>query len=222
MDKSVSAMLTDVYERLFRAFGPQHWWPADTAFEVAAGAILTQNTNWSNVEKAITNLRKKGLLSARAIHGLPVSKLAELIRPAGYYNVKAKRLKEFTGFLIEHYGGSLRKMRREDVKPLRDKLLAVHGIGDETADSILLYALEKPVFVIDAYTKRVISRHGLMDYGETYEEYQRLFHIHFQVNGTPGTRVRMFNEYHALFVAVGKNFCKSRKPACDECPLKEM
>ncbi len=207
--------LVEMYHKLYQAFGPQYWWPGDTPFEVAVGAILTQNTNWGNVEKAIKNLKQQKVLSAKAIHKMPASELALLIRPAGYFNIKAKRLKSFVGFLSNDFHGSMKKMRKDDLHSLREKLLNIHGIGPETADSILLYALEKPSFVIDAYTKRVLSRHKIMEYDRSYEECQELFHT------TLDTEVRLFNEYHALFVKVGKTYCKRRAPLCDACPLGE-
>jgi endonuclease-3 related protein len=208
--------LFETYRKLYQAFGPQHWWPGDTPFEIAVGAILTQNTNWGNVEKAIRNLKKNNALSAKVIHEMPAGKLAELIRPAGYFNVKAKRLKSFIGFLMIEYQGSMKKMQRGDINTLREKLLGINGIGPETADSILLYALEKPVFVIDAYTKRVLSRHAVMDYDKSYNEFQALFHSSLKKD------LKLWNEYHALFVAVGKTFCKRQKPLCDECPLRDF
>jgi len=205
--------LLDIYERLFRAFGPQHWWPGETPFEVAVGAILTQNTNWSNVERAIKNLKRHRALSAKKIYSMPIERLREIIRPAGYFNVKARRLKSFVGFLMENYAGSLKNMSGIDTERLREELLGVHGIGQETADSILLYALGRAVFVIDAYTKRVLSRHGVLAYEEPYYRFQRLFH-----DSLPND-VKLFNEYHALFVRVGKDFCK-KKPLCNGCPLE--
>jgi len=204
--------LMRIYDRLYSAFGPQHWWPGDTPFEIAVGAILTQNTNWGNVEKAIENLKREKALSARVIHKMPHEKLSRLIKPAGYFNIKAKRLKAFVDFLMKDYGGSLKRMENEDMHLIREKLLNVNGIGPETADSIILYALEKPIFVIDAYTKRVLSRHGIIDHDESYERFQRLFHSSLKPD------VRLFNEYHALFVRVGKTFCKPQ-PLCDACPL---
>jgi endonuclease-3 related protein len=206
-------ILKDIYQRLYRAFGPQHWWPGDTPFEVAAGAILTQNTNWDNVEKAIENLKKNEALSARSLNEMPAKKLSELIRPAGYFNIKAARLKSFVGFLMNCYGGSMKKMRNEDMSSMREELLRVNGIGPETADSILLYALEKPVFVIDAYTKRVLARHGVMDHDKSYAEFQGLFHSGLKRD------VTVFNEYHALLVRLGKTYCKLKNPLCDRCPL---
>ncbi len=204
-----------IYNVLYKSFGPQHWWPGDTPFEVAVGAILTQNTNWGNVEKAISNLKASRALSAKKIHSMPASRLAALIRPAGYFNIKARRLKAFIGFLVENYQGSMEKMKKEDIHSLRGKLLSVNGVGPETADSILLYALGKPVFVIDAYTKRVLSRHELMGHDESYEDFQSLFHSSLRKD------VRLFNEYHALFVRVGKIYCRP-KPLCGICPLKHL
>lgn len=208
-------ILIEIYQKLYQAFGPQHWWPGDTPFEIAVGAILTQNTNWGNVERAIQNLKKQGALSARFIHEMSVKKLAELIRPAGYFNVKADRLKSFMNFFMNTYHGNMNKMKNEDTYTLREKLLSVKGIGPETADSILLYALEKTVFVIDAYTKRVLSRHGVMEHEKSYDEFQGLFHSSVEKD------TKLFNEYHALFVKVGKTYCKRKKPMCDNCPLRE-
>jgi len=207
-------LLLEIYDKLHRAFGPQYWWPGDTPFEIAVGAILTQNTNWSNVEKAIQNLKRYRALSSKALHGMPVGKLAESIRPAGYFNIKAQRLKSFIDFLMNDYHGSMKKMEKEDMHTIRENLLGINGIGPETADSILLYALGKPVFVIDAYTKRVLSRHGVMDHEKSYEEFQELFH------GSLKRDVTLYNEYHALLVKVGKTYCKRQKPKCEKCPLK--
>lgn len=207
--------LLSIYRKLYKAFGPQKWWPGDTPFEVAVGAILTQNTNWGNVEKAINNLKKEKVLNARAIHGMPVKKLASLIQPSGYFNIKAKRLKSFINFLMNDYHGSMENMRKEEMHSLREKLLDVNGIGPETADSILLYALDKPIFVIDAYTKRVLSRHNILGHDEPYDRFQELFHSSLKKD------VKLYNEYHALFVRVGKMFCKT-KPVCEECPLRNI
>jgi endonuclease-3 related protein len=209
-------ILFEIYQRLYQSFGPQHWWPGETPFEIAVGAILTQNTNWGNVERAINNLKRHGTLSAKAIHKMSVKRLSELIRPAGYFTIKAKRLKSFVDFLMNDYHGSMMRMRHEDMHSLREKLLSVNGIGPETADSILLYALEKPVFVIDAYTKRVLSRHGIMEHEKPYEKFQKLFHSSLRED------IRIFNEYHALFVTVGKMFCKRQKPLCEKCPLNNV
>jgi endonuclease-3 related protein len=206
--------LMHIYNDLYSFYGPQHWWPGDSPFEIAVGAILTQNTNWSNVEKAIANLKAARLLNAHALHQAPIAQLASLIRPSGYFNVKAKRLKAFLAFLSKDFRGSMKVMKKGDTASLRQSLLKVHGIGPETADSILLYALEKPVFVIDAYTKRVMSRHGIMDHGESYDSYQQLFHRSLAED------IGLFNEYHALLVMTGKDFCKP-KPLCATCPLND-
>jgi endonuclease-3 related protein len=206
-------ILLKIYQKLYQSFGPQYWWPGETPFEIAVGAILTQNTNWGNVEKAINNLKNQDALSAKAINEMPGKKLSELIRPAGYFNIKAKRLISFINFLMNNYNGSMKRMKNDDIYSLRGKLLSVNGIGPETADSILLYALGKPIFVIDAYTKRVLSRHGIMEHDELYEKFQELFHSSLEKD------VKLFNEYHALFVRAGKTFCKRKKPLCDECPL---
>jgi endonuclease III related protein len=205
--------LPDIYHKLSHTFGPQHWWPGDTPFEIAVGAILTQNTNWGNVEKAIRNLKKQKSLSAKVLHEMPVGELAALIRPAGYFNIKTQRLKSFINFLVKEHHGSMKKMKSGETQLLREQLLSVNGIGPETADSILLYALEKPVFVIDAYTRRVLSRHHILDERRSYNEFQALFH------DALGKNMQLFNEFHALFVQVGKTFCKRARPLCDSCPL---
>jgi endonuclease-3 related protein len=213
MSANVYRLLTTIYRKLYADFGPQHWWPGDTPFEVAVGAILTQNTNWDNVERAIRNLKERKLLGAKQMHALPANKLAELIRPAGYFNVKARRLKAFLDLLINNYAGSFKRMAREETSDVREKLLGVNGIGPETADSILLYALGRPVFVIDAYTRRVLSRHGIIRDDEPYDVYQGLFHSALE----PETQ--LYNEYHALLVRVGKINCRPKKPMCGTCPL---
>ncbi len=201
-----------VYRRLYRHYGDLHWWPGESPLEVSVGAILTQNTAWTNVEKAIKRLKEAGSLSVRRISRLPHGHLARLIRAAGYFNVKARRLKNFISFLQDHYGGSLKRMFNQKTFRLRQELLSVNGTGPETADSILLYAGEKPIFVIDAYTKRILSRHGLMPYEQSYEEFQQLFMKHLPKN------VPLYNQYHAMFVNIGKDFCRSR-PLCASCPL---
>lgn len=205
--------LADIYDRLFTAFGPQRWWPGDTPFEVAVGAILTQNTNWTNVEKAILNLKQARSLNARKIHAMPVRKLAALIRPAGYFNVKARRLKNFIAFLIEEYGGSMLTMAKAGPENIREQLLAVNGIGPETADSIILYALGHPVFVIDAYTRRIFSRHKILGPRASYDAYQELFHENLEQDAS------LYNEYHALLVRLAKEHCRTR-PLCAGCPLE--
>jgi endonuclease-3 related protein len=204
-----------MYKKLYAAFGPQYWWPGETPFEVAVGAILTQNTNWANVEKAIANLKKNGVLRPKALHNMTHARLASLIRPAGYFNIKAKRLKNYISFLINEYQGSMPRMAKEDLRSIRKKLLSVNGIGPETADSIILYALGKPVFVIDAYTKRVLSRHNILDPNASYDVFQGLFHSKLREN------ICLYNEYHALFVRLAKENCRT-KPLCAGCPLEGM
>jgi endonuclease-3 related protein len=178
------------------------------------GAILTQNTSWLNVEKAIANLKKVRVLMPRRLYRLSLNRLAQLIKPAGYYNIKAKRLKHFLGFLLKRYRGSVKRMRKVNLRILRQQLLSVNGIGPETADSILLYALNKPVFVVDAYTKRILARHGLIPEDSAYEVVQNLFRQNLKNN------VKLFNEYHALLVRLGKDFCWKGNPKCYQCPLK--
>ncbi len=212
--RSTDNILLDIYLKLYRTFGPQHWWPAETPFEVAVGAILTQNTNWQNVERAIFNLRQKGLLDPHSLHSIHINSLALLIRPAGYYNVKARRLKAFVDFLIRDFGGRIEDMASLKVDDLRERLLDISGIGPETADSILLYALNKPVFVVDAYTKRVLMRHGIINNDADYDEIQSLFHKSLKRDSS------LYNEFHALFVKLAKTFCKA-EPLCKGCPLNE-
>jgi endonuclease-3 related protein len=211
-NKTMKSLLMSIYNKLYRAYGPRHWWPGETDFEVMVGAVLTQNTSWRNVEKAIQKLKGKRALSPEGIHRLKKTQLASLIRSSGYYRIKADRLKSFVDFLFEEYGGNLRRMRREGLEALREKLLEVRGIGPETADSILLYGLRKPIFVVDAYTRRILSRHGLISEKPSYEGIQKLFMDHL-----PGDE-KLFNEYHALFVHLGKTLCK-KIPKCNVCPL---
>ena len=205
--------LMAIYKKLYSTFGPQHWWPADSDFEVIVGAILTQNAAWSNVEKAIVNLKRRRLLKADSLYKISHKRLASLIRPAGYFNIKARRLKSFLKFLFDEYGGSLKKMFLADTHTLRAQLLAVNGIGPETADSILLYAAGRPVFVVDAYTKRIFSRHKLIEKDADYGRIQSFF-----MKNIPERR-DLYNEYHALIVELGKNICRP-KAQCDICPLK--
>jgi len=207
--------ILNIYNRLYERFGPQGWWPADSAFEVAIGAILTQNTSWQNVEKAISNLKKKKALAFQKMYNMSRQELAGLIRPAGYYNIKAKRIKNLLEFLKRFYRGDIKKMLSRGLPVLRRELLSVNGIGPETADSILLYALKKPVFVVDAYTKRVLSRHKLAGHDADYDELQRLFMGHLPAD------TKLFNEYHALLVRLGKDFCKKAKAKCQECPVND-
>ena len=203
----------DVYDRLLRHFGPQGWWPADTAFEVVIGAILTQNTAWTNVERAIENLRRAGVLSPEELHEIEESPLALLLRPAGYFNVKARRIKAFMDFLYGAYGGSLEAMVQQRPSRLRDQLLGVYGIGPETSDSILLYAGRHPIFVIDAYTTRIFTRHHLIDGHVAYGQIQSLLMKHVPPD------VHVYQEYHALLVRLGKVHCK-KTPDCSGCPLE--
>jgi endonuclease-3 related protein len=206
------AILQDLYDRLYKAFGPRHWWPGDSPFEVVVGAILTQNTAWRNVKKAIGNLKAGNLLAPDVLYDLPVQDLAIVIRPAGYYNIKARRLKHFIEFLFRESGGDLDRLLDRDLEALRNELLAVNGIGPETADSILLYAGAKPTFVVDTYTKRILFRHGLMPEEASYDEVRD----YFLDSLVPD--VAMFNEYHALLVHLGHTFCLKRNPKCEGCP----
>lgn len=206
---------SEVYERLFERWGAQHWWPGRTKMEIVVGAILTQNTNWSNVERAIVQLRQARCLNFKALEAVPESELAQMIRPAGYFNVKARRLKSFVIALGKDYGGSLRRLFSLPLAELREWLLAVNGIGPETADSIMLYAAGKPVFVIDAYTRRFMSRHGWCPADIGYEELARCFAE--QLPEDAG----LFNEFHALIVRLGKEHCRT-KARCEGCPLAEF
>lgn len=206
-------LLMEAYRRMHAHFGHRSWWPGDTPFEIIVGAILTQNTNWQNVEKAIANLKRDGLLTARKLYELHPMSLASLIRSAGYFRVKSKRLRSFLKFFIENYDGSIKKIWDEEVGTLREKLLGVKGIGAETADSILLYALDKPIFVVDAYTKRILNRHYLCSEDETYDDVQDIFMDHLDHD------VKLFNDYHAQLVEVGKTYCRPKDPRCKDCPL---
>jgi endonuclease-3 related protein len=205
-------LLLDLYSRLYKAFGPRHWWPGDSPFEVAIGAILTQNTAWRNVRKAIGNLKAAGLLSPDALYDLPVQDVAAVIRPAGYYNIKARRLKNFLEFLFLENGGDLERLLTEALDTLRNKLLSIKGVGPETADSILLYAGNRPTFVVDTYTKRILFRHRLMPQEASYDEVRFFFMDCLKPD------VAMFNEYHALLVHLGHTFCSKRNPKCTACP----
>jgi endonuclease-3 related protein len=210
----VNQKLMEMHDRLLNHFGPQNWWPAQNHFEVMVGAVLTQNTNWKNVEKAIDQLKKDDLLSLASLHAVPQSELAKRIRPAGYFNIKAKRLKNLIKFIYEVYEGDLERLLSDDTSCLRDGLLSVNGIGPETADSILLYAAQRPVFVIDAYTHRILARHHMCDEETDYYALQDLFVSHLPED------VLLFNEFHALMVRTAKEFCKN-KALCEKCPLKD-
>ena len=208
--------LFEIYEILLDHFGPQGWWPGETPFEIMVGAVLTQNTNWTNVSKAIANLRKEDLLSLEILHDLDVEFLAEKIRPAGYFNLKAARLKNLLNFVAREYNGSLEEMFAVDTHILREEILTVKGIGPETADSILLYAGNKPVFVVDDYTHRIFARHNIIAEEDGYHEIQEYFALSLPED------VPLFNEYHALIVRLGKEFCKKSKPLCSKCPLGKL
>lgn len=204
-----------MYRVLNRAFGPLHWWPGDTPFEVAVGAILTQNTSWANVEKAIARIKARDALEPHVLCGLDDEDLQEMIRPSGYYRVKTGRLKAFLSALCGDFGGDLDAMLAGDLHEARRRLLAISGIGEETADSIMLYAGGRPVFVVDAYTRRILERHGILEGRQSYGEIQRLF-----MEVLPAD-AGLYNQYHALIVETGKRFCR-KVPHCGECPLREM
>ena len=206
----------EIYEILLDHFGPQGWWPGDTSFEIIIGAVLTQNTNWTNVSRAINNLKKENLLSFEKLHALPVEVLAEKIQPAGYFNLKAARLKNLLNFIAQEYNGSLEDLFAQDMQTLREHILTVKGIGPETADSILLYAGGKPAFVVDAYTHRIFVRHNIIAEEEGYYEIQEYFTLSLPED------VELFNQYHALIVRLGKEFCKKSKPLCSRCPLEKI
>jgi endonuclease-3 related protein len=207
------AALPLYFETLSATLGPMHWWPGRTRFEIIVGAILTQNTAWSNVEKAIRNLRRERLLTPRAIHLVSLPRLTKLIRSSGYFRQKALKLKAFVRFLRDEHGGSLARMFRTPTPVLREQLLGVFGIGRETADSILLYAGNHPIFVVDAYTHRIFGRHGLDAPPHDYERVRRL------VEASLPRDAGVYNEFHAQLVNVGKYWCRSREPRCGECPL---
>ncbi len=210
---NVSNRIKEFYKSLYSRYGPQNWWPAESALECILGTILTQNTSWINVEKAFENLKSSGLVSFDKLDSIQIEKLANLIRPSGYFNQKASKIKAFVSYVKKNYDGDLDKMFGRDTDQLRKELLCIKGIGPETADSILLYALKKPVFVIDTYTYRVLSRHNIIPERASYQEIQELL-----VSSLPND-VQVFNEYHALFVKVGKEHCR-RKAMCMGCPLE--
>jgi len=213
--ESVKNLLEEIYHRLFEEYGPQHWWPGETPFEVMIGAVLTQSAAWKNVETAITNLKTAGFMSPAALREKPPEKIAPLIRSAVYYNVKSRKLKALVAYIGNACGDDLDSLFEKDAAQLRNELLAVWGVGDETADSILLYAANKPVFVIDAYTRRILSRISIQPENDTYSGWQSLF-----MNNLP-TDVTIFNEYHALLVHLGKEICRP-KPLCYSCPLSNI
>jgi endonuclease-3 related protein len=212
----MASKMLQAYERLLNTFGPQHWWPGESPFEIMVGAVLVQNTAWRNVERAISNLRAAGAMEPRALYALPPEELAELIRPAGYYQLKARRLRNLLRFVVEEYDGALERMFRTGVGALREQLLAINGIGPETADAILLYAGGLPTFVVDTYTHRVLARHGWIGYEADYHEIKDHFESALPADAT------LYNEYHALLVRVGKDFCRRTAPKCGACPLAPM
>ncbi len=217
MKRAAARRLRDFYSHLVQAYGPQHWWPAKSAFEVVIGAYLTQNTAWTSVEKSIANLATRGLLCVAAIRALSEDELRELIRPSGYMTRKAAAIKAFVGFLDSFYDGSLENLSNEVPEIARERLLGLPGVGPETADAILLYALGHPAIVVDEYMRRVATRHGLVATQAKYGEIQALGEGVF-ADDSPAERVSHCNELHALIVEVGKRHCR-RKPVCDGCPL---
>lgn len=208
--------LLEIYHRLYAAYGPQHWWPGEGPFEVIVGAILTQQVGWRNVELAIAGLKTAGLMDPESLARAPLEQIAQIIRPTGYYNQKAKKLKAFLDFLNARYNADLNKLFSLPVDKLREELLSVRGIGEETADSIILYAAEKPSFVVDAYTRRILTRLGVINGEESYGEIRELF-----MKNLPED-VPLYNEYHALLVRHGKERCLKRNPRCAGCPLADM
>ncbi len=207
--------LMEIYNLLLSSFGPQNWWPAETELEMMVGAVLTQNTSWNNVEKAILNLKEKSLLSIQNLSQIPSSLLAEYIRPSGYYNLKAKRLKNLINCIVNKYNGDITTLFSLDTETIREELLMVKGIGLETADSIVLYGAERPLFVVDTYTHRIVTRHGLIEEEAGYNDLQSFFMDNLSHD------VDLFKEFHALIVKTGKDFCR-KKPSCSECPLDRL
>lgn len=208
-------MIGEIYRRLFSVFGPQHWWPGQSPFEVMVGAVLVQNTSWKNVERAIENLRQRDLLEPKALYDVAQEELEELVRPAGYFRIKARRLRNLLDFLVNCYRGSLESMFATDVETLRNELLEINGVGPETADSILLYAGQKPTFVVDTYTLRILARHGLVEFDTDYHTLKEYVESHLERD------VPLYNEFHALFVRLGHQYCRKR-PKCEGCPLEEL
>lgn len=213
---SVSSVLQEIYDRLDGHYGPLNWWPAGSSFEVAVGAVLTQNTSWKNVEKAIETLKRAGLLSFQGLLGLSEEELAGYIRSSGYYNLKARRLKNLLELIAREYDGDLELLFAGDTASVRQALLSVKGIGPETADSILLYGGAHPSFVVDAYTHRILARHNLVPEECDYQYIQDLFMDNLSHDP------EVFNQYHALLVNTAKHFCKKRAPLCSGCPLQPM
>jgi len=205
-----------LYRILYDHYGPSHWWPGETPFEVMVGAVLTQNTAWANVEKAIANLKAAGLLDVTAIEHADASSLASLLRPSGYYNIKAQRLKNLVHMIMTSHSGDLQDLFSQETGVLRTELLQVNGIGKETADSICCYAAGKCIFVVDAYTRRMLMRHGIINARATYDEIQSLF------EGSLPQELSLYKDLHAHIVYIGKDYCRSRQPRCDACPVNGM
>ncbi|HTS34352.1 MAG TPA: hypothetical protein VMH04_01705 [Candidatus Solibacter sp.] len=247
-DERSRSGLRRYYDALYREWGAQHWWPAESAFEVIVGAYLTQNTAWGNVERALENLRQAGILSVEGIRRVTIARLEKLIRPSGYFRQKAARLKTFVKFLDKEYGGSLEHLFSQPTEKLREELLKLNGVGPETADSILLYAGNHPVFVVDAYTRRILERHEILPPNADYEEIRELFQTALApiaseeviapvIAAAPGAirgaahppsamstakrtaLAQVYNEMHGLIVGVGKTYCKKKVPTCEGCPL---
>jgi endonuclease III related protein len=210
------SLFLNMFHAMLDVLGPSRWWPAETPFEVAVGAVLTQNTNWGNAAQALAALKAAGPFDARSLFALPDAELAECIRPAGYYRLKARRLKNLLGLLVRDYDGDIGRLAAEDMETARQKLLAVSGVGPETADSIVLYALGQPSFVVDAYTARICQRHALSVEDADYEALRELFMDALPVDAA------LYNEFHALLVRVGHGWCRPRAPRCRECPLERF
>ncbi len=220
-DRRTITQLRRAYGLMRRRFGHQGWWPGETPFEVCVGAILTQNTNWTNVERAIANLKSAGALEPRRLLALPPARLAALIRPAGYFNVKARRLRAFLEVLVRDFDADLSRLLGGPRETARARLLGIHGIGPETADSMLLYAGERLVFVVDAYTRRIFARHGWCAPDADYDTVQRLCETALNHRPVAG-RLDHWQDYHAQLVAVGKDYCRPRQPRCADCPLRPL
>ena len=214
-EKSLSRTLAKIYSILLRTYGPQHWWPGETSFEIMVGAVLTQNTNWTNVSKAIANLKKADLLAPEKIIKNK-NKIFQLVRPSGFFRLKGQRLMTFCQYYVDQYNADTKQMKKRNLKSLREELINVKGIGRETADSILLYALGRPVFVVDAYTRRIFSRHGYFNYNDPYDEIRSLFERNLP------RKVSIYNEFHAQLVMLGKSRCKKNDPLCSTCALQDI
>ena len=213
--KALTDKLLKIYQRMEDHFGPTGWWPAETPFEVAVGAVLTQNAAWANVEKAIARIKAHMALDPVSLYNLPERQLAALVRPAGYFRVKAARLRALLALISEQFGGDFGKLTKLPTNRLRETLLSVNGIGPETADDIVLYAANRPVFVVDAYTRRIFGRHCMVDPKADYEKIRHFF------ESALGRKPKLFKEYHALIVYTGKHFCRKR-PRCETCPLARL